>query len=93
MQMKIMEEVESNMKQLKQEFQEKQKSSHINDLVSKQDQDLNERRAKRRKNKRKKSADMKQVVVVEEAPIILKEDLMAVQAEINQTYERFTRLT
>lgn len=64
-------------------------------MVQKQDNALNERLAKRKKNLRKKSVELKdvQVIEVEPAPPIAKAELLAMKKEVSQTYERFTRLT
>ena len=70
------------------------KETEINQIVNQQDQTLAERRANRKKKLRKKSVDFneKEVIVETPAPIALAE-LKLVQKELNQTYERFTRLT
>lgn len=100
MQMKIMEQVEENMKLMNKQFNDegnqiKKKEEEINNIVKKQDSNLNERLAKRKKKLRKKSADLKQkqMVEVEEPPPIPKEQLIQLKNIIRQTYERFTRLT
>ena len=69
MQMKIMEEVESNMKQMRNEFnkegeQRKKKNEEISSIVQKQDNSLNERLARRKKKLRKKSVDLRHQEVI-----------------------------
>lgn len=100
MQMKIMEEVEQNMMQMKKDFNKegenrKKKEEEITNIMQKQDVALNERLAKRKKKLRKKSVDLKEkeVIEVEPPPPIPKAELLAMKKEVSQTYERFTRLT
>ena len=100
MQMKIMEEVESNLKKIKKDYkkegeQRKKKQEEINSIVQQQDNVLNERLARRKKKLRKKSADLKakEIVELEAAPPIAKAELLQMKIILTQTYERFTRLT
>lgn len=100
MQMKIMEEVELNMRKMKKDMnnegeQRKKKEEEINNMVQKQDNALNERLARRKKKLRKKSVELKdvEVIEVEAPPPIAKEALLNMKKEVSQTYERFTRLT
>lgn len=100
MQMKIMEEVEQNMQKITQDFKKadqlRQKNEEeIKGIVSKQDETLSQRLANRKKKLRKKSVDLndKEVIQAEPTPPIKMAELLEVQKELNQTYERFTRLT
>jgi hypothetical protein len=99
LQMQVMKQVEEGMNAFREglgrESQRRhQKETEINQLVSEQDHTLAERRAHRKKKLRKKSADLNEKeVVVETAQPILVAELKAVHKELNQTYERFTRLT
>ena len=98
LQMKIMEEVESNMNKFRKDLsngkqKHAEKENQINKLVNQQDQNLNERRANRKKRLRKKSDDLTDKEAVADAPPIPIQELKMVQQELNQTYERFTRLT
>ena len=70
MQMKIMEEVEVNMKKMKNDFLKegetrKRKEDEINSIMQKQDNALNERLARRKKKLRKRSAELKEKELVE----------------------------
>lgn len=76
--MKIMEEVESNMNKFRKDLsngkqKHVEKENQINKLVNQQDQNLNERRANRKKRLRKKSDDLTdKEVVADVAPIPIK---------------------
>lgn len=91
LQMKIMEEVESNMNKFRKDFsngkqKHTDKENQINKLVNQQDQSLNERRANRKKRLRKKSDDLTDKEAVADAPPIPIQELKMVQQELNQTY-------
>lgn len=63
-------------------------------MFYKQDENLNERLANRKKKKRRKSDDIKEEEKDKDYIVPPpKEHLILVQKELNQTYERFTRLT
>jgi hypothetical protein len=95
MQVRIMEEVETNMAKFRRDIanQNTQQESHLTKIVTQQDQILDQRRANRKKRLRKKSADLTEKDTVAEVQPIAKEELKKVQIEVNQTFERFTRLT
>jgi hypothetical protein len=100
LQMRVMQEVEEGMNAFREGMgresqRRQQKEVEINQLVNEQDRALAERRANRKKKLRKKSADLteKEGMAEELPPPILMADLKKVQKELNQTYERFTRLT
>ena len=98
-QMKVMRQVEEEMNAFRDNMGREseiriKKETDINQVVNQQDQALAECRANRKKKLRKKSANLteKEVIVETPAPIALAQ-LKQVQKELNQTYERFTRLT
>lgn len=98
MQLRIMQEVEENMTNLRKGIHQQQahQQHHLKEIVNKQDEVLDQRRANRKKKLRKKSADLtqKEDVAPPEPQIpIAREELKQVQKEVNQTFERFTRLT
>jgi hypothetical protein len=98
LQLKIMEEVEQNIKTIDKDFENADKKreenkKYIHTMVNRQDESLNQRLASRKKNSRNKSAccNDRELSCIMEEPPMPKEMLLKVQSIINENYERFTR--